>query len=169
MSETPDEAPEAPDFAKALERPDHPDFDRLYAVIVDGIDEAARKPGFELEAYVAQYVDPKSLSYIALQRAFLAYQVRDPMVMAEMMPTLMAAAALYLEGFTVGVEFTQGGTESGVLAGVLRKMVTDEEVFAEIQGGDQSGLLLCIDGKVSLEPQEHAVLVDIGTAVCDQH
>lgn len=100
------EQPQPKDTPPAFAAPDHPDYEHLLSVLSEGIEKAAREGDkFDMEAYVAQYVDTKSLAAVALGRVMAALHITSPFALHEQMDAVMRTSAVYLEAFSLGVEF----------------------------------------------------------------
>lgn len=97
-------------------RPDHLHFDILSALIItlDGEADDAGKD-FDLEAVTARYVDPKSLGYLAMQRAIRALEITTSTEALAKTSEMIKLAAVYHEAFIVGCRFqqTKGKTSNG--------------------------------------------------------
>lgn len=107
MTEFPHQGP-TPEFPH---RPDHPDFDILSALItgLDGeVDRAAAEGRrFDLGDFVAQYIDPKSLAYLAMQRAIRLMNAYSSADILERREEMFRLATMYHEGFVMGTRFQQ--------------------------------------------------------------
>jgi hypothetical protein len=89
-------------------RPKHPDFDALSAS-VRGMDELIESvgPSFDFNALTEYYVDPKSLGYLALQRAMRAFGVETVAELQEQQSFVQRGASLYMEAFLLGAGFQE--------------------------------------------------------------
>lgn len=90
-----------------MERPDHEDLRTLIDIIAQGKDAEADAQGkdFDLGEYCAPYIDTKSLSYMALQRAMLISGLKSPTDVMTHLDTVMRMASLYMEGVVAGIQF----------------------------------------------------------------
>jgi hypothetical protein len=87
-------------FGHRPDRPTHPDFNRLVNTVLklDGrMDE-----GGDFDATIGQYVDQRSIAYMAQQRA-----LRAVMHMGVPPALQTAIAAVWLDGFTIGCDYTK--------------------------------------------------------------
>jgi hypothetical protein len=83
-------------------RPSHPDFAVLSTIVI-GQDEASHGDGFDFGSHVAGFIDTRSLTYMAEQRARrMVDQVRGPLTRDGL---VAAIAAAYLDGFMAGCLF----------------------------------------------------------------
>ena len=85
-------------------RPDHPDFWKL-AELVNQLDNATENEGRKFEEIVAEAIDPRSLSYVAMQRSMKVLGVTTLGQFAARKRELVGLATTYHEGFLVGVRF----------------------------------------------------------------
>jgi len=86
------------------QRPDHPDFWRL-AELVNRLDEQSESKEREFGAVVAEVVDPKSLGYVALQRAMRILGITTQSQLNRQIEQATQLAAAYHEAFVVGCRF----------------------------------------------------------------
>lgn len=105
-------------------RPDHLDFDILSALII-ALDGEANDvgPDFEISDVVARYIDPASLSYLALQRAMRVVGATTQADVVAQKDDIMRLASVYFEGFLMGCRFqqTKSGTKKNAKSGDPRK------------------------------------------------
>jgi len=99
-----DKRPDSSDFP---ERPDHPDYWRL-AAIMQGLDMAADSvPRNQVLPHeVAKHIDKDSVIYMAMQRSLHAHGGRSGM-------ETVRGAGLWLDGFTAGARFAGGDHDDG--------------------------------------------------------
>lgn len=82
------------------DRPTHPDFAKLSAVIC-AQDARSEQAGFDLLADLATVVDPESLRYLAQQRVD-----RLAVALGEWTPTTRAAlSSVFMDGFMTGARY----------------------------------------------------------------
>lgn len=62
---------------------------------------------FDFELLVSAYIDPKSLAYVALQRAMRAFGVTTASELQEQWELVQRGAALYHEAFLLGAGYQQ--------------------------------------------------------------
>jgi hypothetical protein len=81
-------------------RPTHPDFAQLVDLILQQ-DGKTEDPNFDMDAHLASIVDPESVSYIALQRAFrmVSLMGMNPIERPEVAVKL---ASLWIDAFCIG-------------------------------------------------------------------
>jgi len=79
-------------FGDVPGRPDHPDFWKLSAILLGMDADASDTEGFEK---AVAHVDPRSLTYTAMQRAQRTYRGDNP-------DAILAIAATWLDGFIAG-------------------------------------------------------------------
>lgn len=152
-------------------RPKHPDYKALDALLRSGIDSVAASLGkdWDLEDYVADYVDTPSLAYIALARVVFALGLNSPQEMQGRMADVSRASGLYLEAFTLGVDFERARVsaepppvegETDALAQAMQAFIesTEEGIWVDLED-----TFLQIDGGVSLPEPVAKVLNDIRT------
>lgn len=79
-------------------RPKHPDFQRLSEIVIEL--DATPRPDFEL--YLAGFIDPESIRYMAHGRSLLVLRNmgEEPTI-----TKLAAFGATYLDAFLAGYEF----------------------------------------------------------------
>lgn len=142
--------------------PTHPDYARILEVLAEGIEAAISSGDYDLDSFLSQYVDPKSIGYVGMHRiiGMGVFAFDNPMEFAQQQDKILKMAMLYSEAFASGIIFeqTQDRSEDAVLAKIMRKILDPEErVYLFVRdGGD-----LVIDGTVAaLEPEEQAVLAD---------
>jgi hypothetical protein len=84
-------------------RPEHEDF-RVLVDIVLKHDGKTEDPNMDFEAFLADYIDPASISHMAQQRAqrILAHIGRDPALNAQL---VAAMASIFLDAFTLGADW----------------------------------------------------------------
>lgn len=88
------------------DRPSHRDFDWLSAIVIDLDAEAEAMPeGATIEDIAKRYVDPTSLSYMALQRAIRSLGVTTGAEVLEHTSEVFRLSAMYYEGFLIGLRF----------------------------------------------------------------
>jgi hypothetical protein len=90
------------------DRPDHSDFDILSALIIlltGEIDEAGKD--FDLDEWVSHYVDPESLTYLAMHRVLRALEITSPEQVNEYAEPIFMLAQVYHEAFVVGCRYQQ--------------------------------------------------------------
>ena len=101
-----DKRPDSSDFP---ERPDHPDYWRL-AAIVQGLDMAADAPAVPrdqvLPHEVAKHIDKDSVIYVAMMRSLRAHSGHQGI-------ETVKGAGLWLDGFIAGARFAGGGHDDG--------------------------------------------------------
>lgn len=85
-------------------RPKHDDFWKLSQIIVSADDQSDRDPDY-LYKVIAQSVDSYSVTYMATQRAFRALGIVTQKELVGKQDEAAKMAALWLEGFLVGIEF----------------------------------------------------------------
>jgi hypothetical protein len=93
----------------ATMRPDHPDFE-VIAASIRGLDEIVDEVGpdaFDFEGMIAAYIDPPSLTYLAIQRSMRAFGVETSSELVEMQEYVMRGAAIYNEAFLLGAGFQE--------------------------------------------------------------
>lgn len=143
------------------QEPQHPDYGRLCTCLQGQMDAIGEDGAEGLQEYVAQYVDPHSISHVAVERSLGLQTYESPEELLQVMPDVMRATAQYLEAFTLGVAFAQmGASEDEVLARVMRRILkadalilwTDEITLASDQYEHES---------IPIDPIEHATLSDV--------
>lgn len=97
------------DFEGFPGRPDHPDFWKLSDIVLmhDGRMEDASTPreaADAVEKIVAQFIDPSSLTYMALQRALRNFGFETKQDLIDNQDLIARSMALYLDAFAVGAE-----------------------------------------------------------------
>lgn len=88
--------PPTPEFPN---RPEHLDFQRLLDIVLQ-LDGQATEAGRRLDTIVAEVIDPATLAYVALQRAF-----RVIAASSETTEQTLKLATMYHEAFLVGYRF----------------------------------------------------------------
>jgi hypothetical protein len=91
------------------DRPMHDDFSLLSAVIIamDAEAEAAPPDGEIIPKMLAPYIDPDSLTYMAMQRSVRALGLTSGAQIAAMTDELITVTGLYLDAFTAGCKYQQ--------------------------------------------------------------
>lgn len=92
------------------ERPSHRDFDWLSAIVMDLDTEAEELPkGSTIDDIAKRYVDSQSLAYMAFQRAVRVLMAHgfstSDLVHPERQREIIRMAAIYYDGFILGVRF----------------------------------------------------------------
>lgn len=91
-----------------FDRPQHPDFEML-AASVRSLDElvGAVGEGFDFNALIDYYIDPESLSYVAIQRAMRAFDATNLSELQEKAEYVQRGSALYIEAFLMGAGYME--------------------------------------------------------------
>lgn len=90
--------------------PQHPDYELIAGILESGFDESmtqveGEEPSMDINAWIANYVDPQSLSVIALQRTSGAFKFESPEQAEALVETLLKMSMLYTEAFVAGVKY----------------------------------------------------------------
>lgn len=91
------------------ERPQHPDFMKLSEIVLrhDGPTSDPTAERLDLDAKLTEYIDPETLTYMAMQRSMMFMA----MVGITSTPQMVAAmSSVYLDAFLVGIEWERKRT-----------------------------------------------------------
>lgn len=85
-------------------RPEHPDLMKLTEIVLQ-LDGAATEGGQDFEDMIAVAVDPKSLAYMAMQRAMRATGAKTQAEVARDHRNIIRLASVYHEAFLMGFKY----------------------------------------------------------------
>lgn len=90
-------------------RPDHPDFWKLTEIVVQ-FDRDTKNDHEEYERILASAVDPKTLAYVATQRAMRVVGVTGVTTLSQITrqrTDIERLASVYVEGFLLGYRYRE--------------------------------------------------------------
>lgn len=107
------------------QRPDHPDFWELSAVLID--EDTGVKSSEQFGEFTARFVDPEVLVYVARQRV-----LRTPLGQGPYM-VQATGCSIWMDGFLAGVQFKRG--DAGLRTAAWRAVIAAFEDGATVVPG----------------------------------